>query len=265
MHVPEAAASQTAALPFTLWMSWQWPLHFFLKLFSHFSNQIHELLMTPHAFFFLQRKNVFIGTIWGGCEQPSFCSCTCSDFVVAERTDEALFSFWKSLEMDLNSTLSWGAHSKSRFNPHILQYMMDATSERQTRPQTANNIHTYMLCPLLCQSDAPVWDMLEHNVESSQVFRKWGCSVSFQCFINKAWLNYEICLLTHAWAWRRWLTWGSFLREASFFSVHYFFMMIICKYCRFQIACVWTHIWLKGHDLIVTDGFIQTKLHLSNI
>lgn len=240
------------------------PALFFKILFSLFKSNTWATYDTSCFFFFLQRKNVFIGTIWGGCEEPSFCSCTCSDFAVAERTDEALFSSWKPLEMDLNSTLSWGAHSKSRFNPHSrfnLQCMMDVTLERQTRPQTANNIHTYMLCPLLCQSNAPVWDMLEHNVESSQVFRKWGCSVSFQCYINKAWLNYEIYLLTHAWAWRRLLTCGSFLREASFFSVHYFFIMIICKYCRFQIACVWTHIWLKGHELIVTDWFIQTKSH----
>lgn len=147
----------------------------FFKLLSHFSNQIHELLMTPNA-----RRFLFLTTIWGGCIQPSFYSYTCSDFVVAERKDEALFSFWKPQEMDLNSILSWGPYSKSHFNPYILQHMMDVTSKRQTWPRRPNNKYTYILFPLLCQSDAPMWDMLEPNVESSQVFRKRGGLVNFQ-------------------------------------------------------------------------------------
>lgn len=46
-----SAESQTALLPSKLWMPLQWPLYFFLLLFSHFSKQIHELLMTPNASF----------------------------------------------------------------------------------------------------------------------------------------------------------------------------------------------------------------------
>ena len=139
-----------------------------------------------------QINYAFMRTIWVFCVRPSLCSYTCSDFVAAQRTDEALFSFWKPQEMGLNSILSWGPHSKSHFIPYFLQHVMDVTSERQTWPHRPNNNYTYILCPLLCQSKAPMWDMFEPNVILNVVTI---CSVFFSVVQKIAWLEFKL------WSW----------------------------------------------------------------
>lgn len=143
------------------------------SLFKYMSYLWHRMPL----FFLLQRNSAFITTIWGSCIQPSFYSYTCSDFAVAERKDKALFSFWKPQEMDLNSILSWGPHSKSYFSPYILQHMMDVTSKRHMWPH-----NKYILCPLLCQSNAPMWGTLEPNVQKTGMFG----------FLSRFWLQFKL-------------------------------------------------------------------------
>lgn len=188
MHVIEAAVSQTAVLPFKLWMSWQWPLYFLKNYFLAFQIKYMSYLWHLMLFLFLQRKNAFIRT-----------AVVNSHLSIPTH---ALTLWWQRGRMKLyflsGNVWKW-TWILSFHEEQIPKVVLIHTScsiwwtwhqkDRRSHREQITYICTYILCPLLCQSNAIMWDMLEQNVESSQVFRKWGCSVFFQCYINKAWLT----------------------------------------------------------------------------